>query len=317
MSSMASTYPGGPGFSAWHYRDTFLREGHCPDLFYCPYCEVRICAVLIDTLDELPRSPGFKTVQNWGNHLQGCDGDPKSSNKPPKPPSNIHKELAKLAEDAPIELIERPVHRKSQHTTTSSTHKPSPEEIEQRRLRSGLKGESKPKTYLLQSLVERWLTTKHVAYTLANENDWDAKTRNEHIKQTLESMPIKLSDQTNFNQAFRKPAYYWYSQSRIYHESGLIIQNSEGFTITVQFNKKHVDKATDLISYSEQQMVVNIPLSLFTDDSPQSHKKLLKNLTAAATNLKKHYWYAYGLPVQNKGDLSLLVQNLDHFYIRF
>lgn len=80
MSEVASLVPFGGFHSAWFYRDLFLRDETKYDEFLCPFCGIKVFAVLIykPAEEELARSPHFRESEP---HRHGCDGNPEKGGK--------------------------------------------------------------------------------------------------------------------------------------------------------------------------------------------------------------------------------------------
>lgn len=77
MSEVAALAALGESHSALFYRDLFLHDETRYEPFWCPFCGIKLFAVLVyEPADvELAKSPRFKKPRGI-NHRHGCDGNP-------------------------------------------------------------------------------------------------------------------------------------------------------------------------------------------------------------------------------------------------
>ncbi|MBU2794724.1 MULTISPECIES: hypothetical protein [Acidithiobacillus] len=306
MSDYASTEPGGEPLSAWDYRSLFLRDETAFDKFYCPYCDIRLSGVLIYETGELSKSPHFSA--RFGAHRYGCDGTPDSVPSHVNEPTKRH--YVKSVMHAPEVLITRPAPRASNTARNSSSEPPTPDEVRRRRREAGVAGLARPRTYLLQPLVEVRNAVLAEGYELFGRDHLHEVKRNEWFKKNLKQMPLTLDDDTNYDDAFRTPRYINWNNDRIYHGKGVVTGLDGCYKITSEIAAK-VPNLADI------QFFVKINTSvLLNQNSPRSHHALCQRLNDLCQPDKTIKWYAYGRPAIGGRGCDVIVDSLDYIYIK-
>ncbi|MDC5203586.1 hypothetical protein OHW58_05435, partial [Acinetobacter baumannii] len=170
----------------------------------------------------------------------------------------------------------------------------------------GNKGRNIPTSSLLKPFIDARNSLMHDAYTKFP----DPKERSPWIKSALLNMPLRLDDQTTYQDAFRKPHFIDFrGRRRIYHSSGKITLQHDKFIIQgVEFFKN------DQLNV---ELVINP--SLVNQDSPQAHKKLLDQLQELAESETILVdWYAFGKATKNNEERNfhLEIDNFDHIFLK-
>lgn len=290
--------------TAWEYHLLFIDEEIIFEEFYCPFCHIKLCANLIYTLEDASKSPYFSA--RWGNHIGDCNGEPLFTAKVKQKKANKHFALQDL--NYPQALITRPPLR----LTTSigfipTTTLRSEDSIKAHREKAGLLGVAIPKSYILRALVQMYNAVIKEVYKKAKTDSWDPKLRASEITKALSAMPVQLEDKTNYQNAFRSPLFI-NRYPRIYNSTGTV--SSTPGLIRISSNvKTKVDNI-------EVDFYVIIAKSILHSTSPKSHSKLFSKLEEHAASGAEVRWYAYGMPLPNRGAYLLDVDNLDYLYLK-
>jgi hypothetical protein len=209
----------------------------------------------------------------------------------------------------PEALIDRPLPRRIRPKGSGAALVPPTSlEVLSRRKKACSLGEAIPRTYLLQPIVEAFNITLKDIYNAAKEKKWDDATRKEEIKKALTALPLKLDDHTNYEDAFRTPAFINPTNFRIYHGTGSVEPNEIGFVVSSNANAKIKGKLTPF--------KVAIVGASGNECSPKSHLTLHGQLQKYATEKKEFRWYAYGKPEMHSDTIILNVSNLDYLYLK-
>lgn len=306
MSDYAVTKIGGEPLSAWEYRSIYLGDGTKYEMFYCPFCDIRLCDRLIYKDGELSKSPHFAAV--WESHKFGCDGEPiaKEQHNTGSPKSHYIKRLMHV----PEVLVARPAPR----TVTVVPRLPEKSlllgDVLERRRKAATAGMAQPKTYLLQPIVEARNSVVSEGFDRAREKGWSDTDRKAWLKHELSQLPLTLEQKTNYDNGFRTPAYIDWNYRRIYHGIGQVTELDGCYTV-------QCDTRADLKSSGDVAFIVLANMNiLFNGGAPRSHVALAKRLKEISSNVIKVKWYAYGLPLISDGTCQLHVENLDYLYFK-
>lgn len=309
MSSEAVTEIGGEKHSAWTYRSMYLSDRIVHNNFYCPYCEVHLIGKNIHVDGEIIKSPHFAAHPNTP-HIGECDGeaiDTESSNLRRGRNTSTSREMK-----YPEELTYRPERKISKAGFASATVIRAPltfEEVKRRRTLSGRQGRAKPSAYLLQPFVEAYNLVLQEGYEKFKGKENAAK-KSEWIKTTLASMALKLDDDTNYQKAFKTPAYPD-SRRRIYIAVGKVFLNDGVFTIQGESYAPHVKKYIPFVVY--------VGMNLLKQGAPKCHDEHVKSLKKFVDTQNEIKFYCYGLCKQSNSDLGeseLELSSLDYLYIK-
>ncbi|EOD2464162.1 hypothetical protein ACVSY9_003094 [Acinetobacter baumannii] len=138
----------------------------------------------------------------------------------------------------------------------------------------------------------------------------DPKERSPWIKSALLNMPLRLDDQTTYQDAFRKPHFIDFrGRRRIYHSSGKITLQHDKFII----------QGVEFFKNDQLNVELVIDPSLVNQDSPQAHKKLLDQLQELAESETILVdWYAFGKATKNNEERNfhLEIDNFDHIFLK-
>ncbi|EPO6424095.1 hypothetical protein ACUDJH_002920, partial [Acinetobacter baumannii] len=307
MSDLAITEIGQEENTAWFYRTEFLNYGTIFNHFYCPFCYIPLKDYNISKEGKVVQSPHFRCFTDQP-HLNGCDGTPlsttnKDSNKKPKSqfePTTMQSYPEALVDRRPP-IQPRPL---TQPNITSRT--PTAEEIQAKRKKIGNKGRNIPTSSLLKPFIDARNSLMHDAYTKFP----DPKERSPWIKSALLNMPLRLDDQTTYQDAFRKPHFIDFrGRRRIYHSSGKITLQHDKFII----------QGVEFFKNDQLNVELVIDPSLVNQDSPQAHKKLLDQLQELAESETILVdWYAFGKATKNNEERNfhLEIDNFDHIFLK-
>lgn len=305
MSDYAATTNDENYMSAWDYRTLFLSNGTRFEQFHCPFCDIRLCANLIYSEGEISKSPYFSA--KWEEHKYDCNGEPIYIQKEEKKSPKAHYNLREIS--YPEALVVRPPPRRSlQNEPKVTTSKISPADITARRKEAGKLGRPIPKTYLLQPIIEVYNGTWTDGYELAKSKKWDDEKRISWTKEALCNKSLRLEDITNYDDAFRTPAYLSSRAARIYHGSGFVTATQNGFSISSKKEAK--------INGIHVPFFVVFDNGLVNDSSPKSHLAILSRLREFVGNGAEVRWYAYALPSQADDLCELRVVNPDFVYFK-
>lgn len=292
MSDLATTETGGEAHSAWTYRTLYLDSHIIAEKFYCPFCDIRLCPNNIDKDGEISKAPYFSA--RWEHHKNGCDGTPIVTQTSPHNQPQAHYQTRDVT--YPEVLTGRPNQRVAQKTVIDSHRDVSNDAIHQRRTHIGSLGLYKPRTYLLQPLVEAYNSAWTIAYEDQKENP---KNASRVAKQILQSMPLALDEKTNYWDAFIFPsATKNHGIRRIYKGSGIAEKRETLLYLSD-------DKTPDFF------LVINIK---DIEGVRGYRKKMLDLILSAQRDQLAIKWYTYGSPVSNGSMRLLNVDNLDLFY---
>ncbi|MBU3082498.1 hypothetical protein ACT4YY_16665 [Acinetobacter baumannii] len=307
MSELAVTEIGGKIDTAWSFRAEFLNYGTVYINFFCPFCNIRLAGCNIDTIGEIVRSPHFKCFPNQ-KHLNGCDGTPIFiNNEQNKIPSSKFQPIT--MKSYPEALVARRTPRQTDAAILNVPAKiPTPEEIQNYRKKVGSRGRIVPSSSLLKPFVE----ARNSVIRDGHHRFSDQKQKSDPwdwIKKVWSEMPLLLEDQTNYEDAFRKPKYVNFYKKRIYNSKGKIFLEDGNFIV----------QGTEYIKKGQKNIDVKLVIDVrgINRDSPQAHKKMLEWLHQLANITADVDWYAYGMPQQyNNKNFSLSIENIDHIYIK-
>jgi len=304
MSGWGAAERGDEPISAWEFRTRYLADGERHDEFYCPFCDIRLSPVLIYKDGELSKSPHFSA--KWGEHLNGCDGEPAVINAPEQAPAKAHYKPREM--QVPEAFTKRPTPRISQHNLSKQViPPPSLSDITARKKRASSIGNAIPKTYLLQPIVEACNIILKYIYEKAKSDKWTDGKRNVEIKRTLSAIPLKLEDQTNYSEAFHSSVYLNWTAPRIYHGTGFVDTHDSIFTISCSENAK----------VNGNYMPLNITIvGNFTKSSPKSHVAIINKLKIYAENKDEFRWYVYGKPEIHSDIVVINVCNPDYLFFK-
>lgn len=193
-------------------------------------------------------------------------------------------------------------------TKTQNTPPPSNIEVTARRRHASSLGRPIPKTYLLRSIVEaRDIEAKEI-YKQAGKGNWNQDKIRAEMKKVLSSMPLRLEDQTSYDDGFRGPTFMHWTFKRIYNGKGIVFRSADGLVIKSQVDGK--------LKGETLPFRIEIDQTAIGYGSPRSHLALLAKLEsfeAAGTEVR---WYAYSMPSVQANSLVVPIQNFDHLYIK-
>lgn len=305
MSNWGAIEKGGEAISAWEFRGLYLRDGTKYDEFFCPYCDIKLAAILVYTDGEFSKSPHFSA--KWDKHVHGCDGEPLlvDAPKPRRPESHyIPREMR-----FPEAFTDRPPPRKQRPKgIENDIPPPSPIEVLTRRRHAGSLGKPIPRTYLLQPIVEAYNAAWSEGFELVKKGKWPDDKRLQWSKDCLAAMPLRLEDNTNYGDAFRSPVYVHRSFPRIYHATGVVTLKDSRYVIECSLSSKK--------SHTSILCRCVIDTTGVSEVSPKSHRALLAQLEVCASVNQEIHWYAYGTPDITDNSFSISVQNLDYVYFK-
>ncbi len=307
MSNWGTPEQGGIPVSAWEFRTRFLSDEVTYDVFYCPFCGIRLAGVLLYERGELSKSPHFSA--RWAPHLFKCDGEPESiENSKTAAQKNQYIPRGMRLPEA---LILRAPPRIKLPNLGDTPFKPpaSFEDVAQRKRELGSLGRPVPSTYLLQPVVEAYNMVLHDIYEAAKSEKWDNNKRASEIKCTLSSLPLRLENlQIDYQQAFCTPKFLK-SQPRIYHSTGTASSPEPG-TIQISSSVLTQNGQTTL------PFVLRIDTTNISSNSPKSHALIATKLTELLGTSTEIRWYAYGKPILGQNGVVLRITNPDFIYFK-
>lgn len=305
MSNWASVEIGGEGRDAWEYRAIFLKYGIKYENFYCPYCDIRLCARLVYSDGELSKSPHFSA--RWEDHINGCNGEPLEVNVNEKKPTEAHYKPREM--HFPEAFIDRPPPRvEVKSLGNNNAIPPSSLEVHERRKKAASLGRPIPKTYLLQPIVEAYNSVWKEGYERAKIEHWTDAVRIRWTKSALAEMPLRLEDVTNYESGFCSPLYRKSFHPRIYQGVGSVRIHDELFIIDNKFSKN--------ITSAQHPFRIVVERDVVNESSPKSHIEMLNILSRYSETSEEVRWYAYGLPVCFDAYSELLINNIDYLYLK-
>lgn len=305
MSNWGAVEKGGEPISAWEFRAIFLKYGTTYEEFFCPFCDIPLCAYLIYFEGETSKSPHFSA--RWGDHIHDCDGEPAIVDAPKRKPPKAHYKLREM--HFPEAFTDRPPPRKQRPAGLSKPLPPPTSiEVSTRRKKASSLGRPIPKTYLLQPIVEAYNSVLRDGFELAKEEKWSEDQRRRWMKDTLSGMTLRLDDATNYEDAFRTPTYINGNHPRIYHGTGTITFKHGSYVIESKLKGK--------CGNIQLPFRVVVRLGIANEASPRAHTALMSVLESFAARTQEVRWYIYGMPI-NLTDLFVInVENLDYLYIK-
>lgn len=300
MSGWAVTEIGEEQKSAWDFRTLFLSDNIIFDDFYCPFCYIPLFPKLIYKKEELSKNPHF-SIYHGKPHLFNCDGEPIIIEEKEKKVIKAHYIPTQM--EFPQALIARPsprVRKPSSLPSNPTPPKSSEEDVEKRRKKGGILGESVPRTYLLQSIVEARNIILVKLYEIAKTEKWEEKKKNEEFKKTLSNLPLSLGEDTNYDDAFRSPKVVNWNSSRIYYSNGYV---------------ELINHKTFMVSSSATNFSIIVDFSNVTEESPRMHNMMIAQLSDYARKKEAIKFFAYGKAINSDG-IKVVIKNMDHFYFK-
>lgn len=305
MSNWAAIEKGAEAISAWEFRGLYLKDGTKYEEFFCPFCDIKLAAVLVYAEGELSKSPHFSA--KWGDHVNECNGEPLlvATPTPKRPEAHyIPREM-----HFPEAFSDRPPPRKQRPAgAEKGIVPPTSLETSTRRRNAGSLGRPIPRTYLLQPIVEAYNSVWKDSFDRAKKENWTEDFRLQWAKNYRAAMPLRLDDSTNYGDAFRTPSYVHGSQPRIYHGNGKVRAMGRQYLIEGTANSK---KLTAPLHCS-----VAIESNGVPDLSPKWHRALLSKLEHLVGSNEEVRWYAYGRPAVSGNSFLLTIENLDYLYVK-
>jgi hypothetical protein len=304
MSDLGVIEKGGEAYSAWTFRGIYQKYGHKYDMFFCPFCDIRLTACVIYNDGDSARSPYFSA--RHGEHIFPCDGQPieTGARSTIKPIKNRH-ELTEIT--CPEAFTDRQPPRKTL-LVQPNTPTPTGMDINKRRRNAGTLGRVTAKTYLLQAIVEARNIMISDVFKRGKEFGWSNEKRGQLIDLALKDKPLQLIDATNYKDAFRTFAYIHFKMPRIYYGTGFISLRSNGFVICSQFLRK----TNNVIVHGE----IQVNIESISETSPKSHATLVGTLSELASTKKEIRWFAYGLAQMNADKICVKISNLDYVFVK-
>lgn len=304
MSDWGAIEKGGEPHSAWAFRGIYQKYGHKYDMFFCPFCDIRLTACVIYNEGDSARSPYFSA--RHGEHIFPCDGQPieTGARSTINPIKNRH-ERAEIT--CPEAFTDRKPPKKIL-LGQPSTPTPTAMDINKRRRNARTLGRVTAKTYLLQAIVEARNIMISDVFKRAKELGWPNEKRGQSIDVALKDKPLQLIDTTNYKDAFRTFAYIHFKMPRIYYGTGFIHLRPNGFVINSQFLRK----ANNMTVNGE----VQIDIEKISDTSPKSHVALVMLLSELASTKKEVRWFAYGLAKMSADKICVQISNLDYLFVK-
>ncbi len=211
----------------------------------------------------------------------------------------------------PEEFSDRPLHRvESDAGTYSSKEPPSLTVIAERRKKAGHLGRPRPKTYLLQPIVEAYNLVLSIGYGLVEANQLRKEDQNKWTKDALSGMPLKLQADTTYQDAFRSPLFIDWVSPKIYHSTGIVARVAGNFVIRSNTPAKTGGK--------EVPLKIVMDMGLLPENPPKSHSRLVSVLGMMSDDNEIIRWYCYGKPeLVGNGDVcELHVTNLDYLFVK-
>jgi hypothetical protein len=121
-------------------------------------------------------------------------------------------------------------------------------------------------------------------------------------------MNLKLDDETNYQKAFKSPAYPD-SRRRIYNAIGKVFVTEGVFTIQGESYAAHLKK--------NMPFTVCVGMDLLKKGAPKSHDENINLLGRYAGTQNEIKFYCYGLCKKlDSGDAEIYLSNLDYLYIK-
>ena len=300
MSELASIVIGGEALSAWNYRMLFLADGIKYSDFFCPFCGVKLTPCLVYSESELSKSPHF--AARIEKHRFECDGTPLH-NFDTKYAVDKHRHYEKMGMSYPIVFIDRP-QIKEKISTPQFVEELSYDAVQKNRMKYASMGTASPRSYVLQSFVEAFNCLKNKYYDEAIKNGFSNNIW-KYVNERLSENKIVLKDNTNYEDVFRSPRKINFSTPRIYSYKGIVTCN-DVFMIKSLMQGRF--NGVDLDFY----IIVN---NTITDKKIlKSHANTLKILAEKVE--KEIKWYAYGTPLLCGDHIEIVIDCLDHIYIK-
>lgn len=313
MSEVASLVQSGEYHSAWFYRDLYLRDETHYDEFLCPFCGIKVFAVLIykPADEELSRSPHFRESES---HRHGCDGNPTKGAKtlaPTGPVKRIEKQLFTLPTRL-IEYVEPPA--RTDRDERFEIAKPSSEEVKKRRIEaSETHHRARFSVALVQSLAEAHLGTIRQSYQLQEKKKWSDKQRRDWLKAVF-SAEIDLRGATmRFDSAFHDLYFPIRSTPRVYYGTADVIEIPDGYLITAHARGRADDNDKHGLPFH-----VWVRVDKDVTNLRGARRELMGQLKRAAEHDFPVKWYGLGRPVRGESsfDLHFDAENLTDLFVR-
>lgn len=313
MSEVASLVPFGEFHSALFYRDLFLHNETQYERFWCPFCGIKLFAVLIyePTDAELAKSPHFKKPKSV-EHLHGCDGNPGGAGKPrstTEPARKIEKQPFIL----PTRLIEY-VEPPPRVGPAGGAPVPPAVEVTRRREEAGQHhARARFSVALVQSVAEAHLGMVNHAYKQQRAKKWTDKQRKDWLTEVF-SAEIELRGATmRYREAFHDLHHPVRRTPRVYYSEGYVTQTEAGYAISAAKQGKEND--ADEVG---RPFIVVVRVD---DDGAVlrgAKRELMAQLQRAATQQHLVRWYGYGLPVSTpeRFELCFDIDNLSDLFVR-
>lgn len=313
MSEVASLVQSGEYHSAWFYRDLYLHDETRYEKFLCPFCGIKVFAVLIyePAGEELSRSPHFRKSEE---HRHGCDGNPEKGLKTPAPTGPVRK-IEKQLFTLPTRLIEyvEPPARADRDERTEVA-KPSPEEVKKRRLEAGeTHHRARFSVALVQSLAEAHLGTIRQSYQLQEKKKWSDKQRRDWLKAVF-SAEIDLRGATmRFDSAFHDLYFPIRPTPRVYYGTADVLETPDGYLIKAHTRGRADDRDKHGLPF---QVWVRVDKNV--TNLRGARRELIGQLKRAAEHGFSVKWYGLGRPGRGESsfDLHFDAENLTDLFVR-
>ncbi|MDA0576175.1 hypothetical protein [Burkholderia gladioli] len=314
MSEVATLVHFGEFHSAWFYRDLYLRNGTKYDEFWCPFCGIKVFAILIykPADAELARSPHFREQEP---HRHDCDGNPAKGGKASVaagPVRKIEKQLFTLPTRL-IEYVEPPEQVRRANRPEHPTE-PSPDEVKRRRLEAGeIHHRARFSVSLVQSLAEAHLGTIRQSYQLKDKGKWSDKQRSDWLKAVLRT-EIDLRGATmRYDQAFHDLFFPVRSTPRVYHGEGTVSATDEGYRIDASRRGRVDDQ-----DKHGRPFHVRVRADRELASQRGARRELIAQLQRAEEKGFPVKWYGYGQPetVGDGFELGFDEENLTDLFVR-
>ncbi|MDJ1162962.1 hypothetical protein QHI69_13740 [Burkholderia gladioli pv. gladioli] len=313
MSEVASLVQPGEYHSAWFYRDLYLHDETRYEKFLCPFCGIKVFAVLIyePAGEELSRSPHFRKSEE---HRHGCDGNPEKGLKTPAPTGPVRKIETQLftLPTRLIEYVEPPA--RADRDERTEVAKPSPEEVKKRRLEAGeTHHRARFSVALVQSLAEAHLGTIRQSYQLQEKKKWSDKQRRDWLKAVF-STEIDLRGATmRFDRAFHDLYFPVGPTPRVYYGTADVIETPDGYLL-----KAHTRGRADKHDKHGLPFQVWVRVDKDVMNLRGARRELMGQLKRAAEHDFPVKWYGLGRPRRGESsfDLHFDAENLTDLFVR-
>lgn len=286
-------------FSAWECRDIYLRQQIKFESFFCPFCGISLVARAIYK-DEAGKSPHFATYPNKP-HLHDCDGRPLGYHAVES--VKLGKKTVQVPQNHPQEFTQRKPPRKMFDQSEGARMAVSRDLVQQRRAATASSSRHAPSSSNLSDFVQAYLGAIELwkEHSPGKPPDW------KEVDLIRAAMRLKLTDETNYKDGFRKP-FYIHKKPRIYYAQGAV-------TLKEQYVFLSSDVRTTFGEKSNVPFVVQLlPETLVISKPPLWHGKSLEKLIGFVETGKAIRWYAYGLPSFEDNVVILRPTSMDHIH---